>query len=463
MPEKDLREISRPLREQYDKGIAAIQRDNLDYAITILAGVLEQDPAFFDCRQALRAAQLKKAGAPGGFLKKVFGTATTSHLLARGQLELRSDPLAALQTAEQAVTADPYSVAGHKLLAEAALAADFPRTAVLSLELVFKHAPDRDIALRLGEALARAGQPARAEAVLSELARTFPADPEIAQTLKNITAKRTLTEGGYAALEGGGGSYRDVLRDKEEALSLEQEKRSVKAEDAAARLLAEYEARLAREPKDLRLLRSLAELYTQQKQFEKALEYYQRIIAAEGISEPSLERAITDTRLRQYDDALGRLDPQGPDYEAQKSRLEGERQAYELERARKLAEQYPSDLHIRFELGEVYYRAGKLTEAIQEFQKAQANPHRRIQALYHLGQCFMQRGIHDLAARALQNAIREKQGFDDEKKELIYALGVVFEKMKKPEEAMEQFKLIYEADIGYKDVAARVDAYYSKS
>jgi hypothetical protein len=33
--------------------------------------------------------------------------------------------------------------------------------------------------------------------------------------------------------------------------------------------------------------------------------------------------------------------------------------------------------------------------------------------------------------------------------------------MGKKAEAIEQFKLIYEADIGYKDVAAKVDAYYS--
>ena len=33
--------------------------------------------------------------------------------------------------------------------------------------------------------------------------------------------------------------------------------------------------------------------------------------------------------------------------------------------------------------------------------------------------------------------------------------------MDKKEEAIEQFKLIYEVDIGYKDVAAKVDKYYS--
>ena len=73
----------------------------------------------------------------------------------------------------------------------------------------------------------------------------------------------------------------------------------------------------------------------------------------------------------------------------------------------------------------------------------------------------MRRGILDLAARTLQNAVKEKVIFDDEKKELVYTLGCVFEKMKKSGEAIDQFKLIYEVDIGYKDVAAKVDAYYA--
>ena len=57
----------------------------------------------------------------------------------------------------------------------------------------------------------------------------------------------------------------------------------------------------------------------------------------------------------------------------------------------------------------------------------------------------------------------EKPVFDDEKKELIYQLGSILEKMGKKEDAIEQLKQIYEVDIGYKDVAAKVDAYYSGS
>jgi hypothetical protein len=66
-----------------------------------------------------------------------------------------------------------------------------------------------------------------------------------------------------------------------------------------------------------------------------------------------------------------------------------------------------------------------------------------------------------MAASTFQNAIKEKPVFDDEKKELVYQLGSVLEKMNKREEAIEQFKQIYEVDIGYKDVAAKVDAFYS--
>ncbi|MGO9538194.1 MAG: hypothetical protein ACLPYM_13900, partial [Limisphaerales bacterium] len=69
--------------------------------------------------------------------------------------------------------------------------------------------------------------------------------------------------------------------------------------------------------------------------------------------------------------------------------------------------------------------------------------------------------MFDMAARMLQSAIKEKPVFDEEKKVLVYNLGCVLESMGKKEEAIEQLKLIYEIDIGYKDVAAKVDSIYS--
>lgn len=461
MPEKSLSEIPRPLRELYERGMAALQGKNWEYAVTIFTQVLQKEPAFYDCRESLRVCQFKKAESSKSFFRRFLGTARNSPLLAKGQILLRSNPLEALSVAEQILNGDPNSAAAHKLLAEAALEADLPRTAVLSLEIVHKQSPnDKDVALRLGEALSRAGQVAKAEHIYRELERAYPNDPVILQALKNVAAKRTMVEGGYEALSSGEGSYRDILKDKDQAVALEQEQREIKTEDVADRLIREYEARLASEPKNIKLLRSIAELYAQKRDFDRSLEFYNRILGAEGVADPGIERAIMETTVKKFDHAIGQLDPAAPDYAQQKSRLEGEKLDYQIAETKRRADKYPTDLQLRFELGQLCFQAGKLNEAIQEFQRAQANPHVRIACLNLLGQCFARRGMNDLAARTFQNAIKEKFALDEEKKELLYQLGCVLEKMGKKEEAIEQFKHIYEVDIGYRDVAARIDAYY---
>ena len=99
-----------------------------------------------------------------------------------------------------------------------------------------------------------------------------------------------------------------------------------------------------------------------------------------------------------------------------------------LEETRQRVERYPNDLQIRFELGELYFKAGKIKEAMGEFQKAQNNPNKRIQALTYLGQCFAKQGIYPLAVRNLETALKEKLVLDEEKKEIIYALGSVLRK-----------------------------------
>ena len=85
MPEKSLSEIPRPAREQYEKALAAFKIQNFDYAIALFSQVLQKEPGFFDCRQALRATQFKKSGASGGFLKKFGSGFKSSPFIAKGQ------------------------------------------------------------------------------------------------------------------------------------------------------------------------------------------------------------------------------------------------------------------------------------------------------------------------------------------------------------------------------------------
>jgi len=461
MSEKSLNEISRDLRLLFTKGNDALQRDNFDYAVALFNQILAKEPALFECRKALRTAQIKKAGAGRGFFKKMLSNAGSQPMVAKGHMALSKDPAEALSIAEQILNGDPQNSGAHKLVVEAATALELPKTAVLSLEVLVANSPkDRDVAIKYAYALANSGETGRAENILEALYREYPADNDLSQALKDLSARKTMAEGGYEALADGTGSYRDILKDKDEAVLLEQQNRQVKTEDVAERLINEYEARLQAEPRNLKLLRQLAELCTQKKQFDRALGYYEQIKASEVGGDASLDRNIADTMVRKFDNQIAQLDASAPDYADKSAKLEAEKQAYQLAECQKRAERFGSDLQIRFELGQLYFQMGKITEAMKEFQKAQGSPHRRIQALSYLGQCFARRGINDLAASTLQDAIKEKVVFDEEKKELIYLLGCVFEKMAKKEEAIAQFKVIYAADVGYKDVSEKIDAYY---
>ena len=464
MAEKGSNEISRDMRVLFTKGNEALSRENYDYAIALFNQVLEKEPGFFDCRKALREAQFRKAGDGGsGFFKRMLSGAGSSPQVAKARMAMNKNPAEALAIAEQILNGDPNSSAAHHIIVEAAQALDLPHTGVLSLETLLKNSPkDKGLAIEFAEALAASGGDAsRGEQILGELLRSRPGDGDLSKALKNLSARKTMDKGGYSALEGGQGSYRDILKNKQEAVSLEQEKRVVKAEDVAGRLIGEYEARLQTEPKNLKLVRSLAELYTQKKQFDHALALYDRIRNSEMGNDPSLERAIAETVVRRFDHQVELLDPAAPDYAEQSAKIQAEKLNFQITECQKRVEKYPTDLAIRFEMGVLYFQADKFSEAIAEFQKAQQNPHKRGPAMGYLAQCFAKRKMFDLAARTLQNAIKEKPVFDDEKKDLVYNLGCVFESMGKKEEAVEQFKIIYEMDISYKDVAAKVDAFYA--
>jgi predicted Zn-dependent protease len=464
MAEKHLNELPPDLRRLYAKAVEAAQRDNHDYALTLFCQVLKLEPGMFDARKALRAAQAaKSAGASTGFFKKMISSAGSSPQITKAKFALSKNPAEAMAIAEEVLNGDANNPFAHRIIVDAAQALELPQTAVLSLETMVRQSPkDKHLVVEFANTVAQAGvNAAVAEKYLDELIRTTPYDPDLQQAQKNLSAHKTMDEGGYGALEDGKGSYRDILKNKEEAVSLEQEQRSQKTEDVALRLIEEYETRLITEPNNQKLIRSLAELYTQKNQFARALTLYERLRSSELGSDAALDRAIAETTVRQYDFQIAQLNPFDEGTSEKIAAINAEKTAFQLAECQKRVEKYPTDLAIRFELGQLYFAAGKIGEAIAEFQKAQQNAHKRIAAMSFLAQCFAKRGMNDSAVRTLQNAIKEKPAFDEEKKDLIYQLGCVFEKMGKKAEAIEQFLIIYESDVTYRDVGAKVDAHYA--
>jgi lipopolysaccharide biosynthesis regulator YciM len=83
-----------------------------------------------------------------------------------------------------------------------------------------------------------------------------------------------------------------------------------------------------------------------------------------------------------------------------------------------------------------------------------------VPATLSLGRVFKSGGKFDLAAEQLQS-VKEHIGIaDDLKKEVAYELADCFEKMGDSQRAIMEYKTIYAADVTYRDVAEKINAYY---
>jgi tetratricopeptide (TPR) repeat protein len=80
-----------------------------------------------------------------------------------------------------------------------------------------------------------------------------------------------------------------------------------------------------------------------------------------------------------------------------------------------------------------------------------------------LGCCYRELEMLDLAVKQLKEASKEILSMDAMKKEMVYNLGLVYERMGEQEKSVACMKQIYEVDYGYKDVARRVESSYARN
>ena len=92
--------------------------------------------------------------------------------------------------------------------------------------------------------------------------------------------------------------------------------------------------------------------------------------------------------------------------------------------------------------------------------RARQSPNTRGKAMNLLGVCNRELGMVDLAMKQFEAAAKEISTMDLIKKQIVYNLGIVYEKMGEREKSLGCMKQIYEADYGYRDVADRVESFY---
>ncbi len=132
---KTEKELSEAVRSHWLKAVAAIELRNFGYAISLLQGILKQEPQFLTGRQLLRRAEVTKNKSA----KKSFLNISTAPIaVMKAQREIKKDPQRAIEMLEKVLEEEPYNRQANLVLKEAALAADWPEIAVFALQTLLE-------------------------------------------------------------------------------------------------------------------------------------------------------------------------------------------------------------------------------------------------------------------------------------------------------------------------------------
>jgi len=454
--------------------MSAMELKNYPYVLQLTQGLLQSLPEFLDGRKLARRAAIEKAKtAKKGFLSSL-GLSSSSK--AAGLLK-KNDLAGALVELEEFLAEDPRDIQANTLLQEAAMKWTPPmkELAFFALETILEGSPkDKEQLNRFAafcmekDETGNPRDPSRAVDLYNRILAIAPNDLAAIKGSKDASAALTVHKGGWAVAD----SYRDLIKNKEEAVSLEQQSRVVRSEEMIEQQIAELSAAVQEDPTSIDKSRKVAALYEQKEDFENAIAWYRYVLDLTAGADPTIARKISDIQLRQINDAYKAReeflaaspdDPEAPRYRQEMEELAKQRSEFVLSDARERVERNPTDLVAHFELAEALMDADLFQEAIGHLQRARSNPSIRLKAMSKLGQCYVSRNMNDLAAKTFADAISELTAMDSVKKDLLYNLGTVYEGMDKKSEALDCFKQIYEVDYGYRDVAHKVESSYSQS
>lgn len=466
MPVKTEKELSESNRALWLKALAAMELRNFGYAISLLQGILKHEPEFLTGRQLLRRVEVTKQKAGK---KSFFNISTAPIAVMKAQREIKKAPQRAVEMIEKVLEEEPYNRQANFVLKEAAVAAGWPEIGVFALQTLAEENP-RDLKLlhELGQLYHTTGQSEQEVEVYSRITDIDPLDAAALRLGKDASARASMSAGGWTQAE----SYRDLIKDKDVAISLEQQSRIQLTGEALDQQIAEIEAQQKAQPKNVDLARRLGSLYEQRDDIESATRLFQTAVDLTGASDPGLIRKVSELKMRgaereiaAHEEFLATHKTKDAVHAKKMEELlaaKKKRAGILIEETKKRLERNPTDLQLRFELGEHLVNAQRFREAVPELQRARQNPNARLKAMNLLGLCYRELGMLDLAVKQFEEAAREILTMDAMKREIVYNLGIVYERTGDRQKSLNCMKQIYEADYGYKDVAERVESSYQQ-
>jgi len=443
-----------------EKANEALRKKNFDYAISLYHQVLQLKPDHGEARRELRQALVRRAEYKQ--IPRLIALLQGLHQRAGILLgTVLKQPSQVILAAEGYLRNDPRNRNVNHALASALERAGHRNSAVAVWEFLGEDERIGDHALKQAGALYYSmAQLERALGCYETVLKRSPRDSEAEKMRKNLAAEGVLSSGSYDPSR----SSRELIRDSGKQQVLEASQKMVTTEDERALLRTSLEQALESNPADRRARRELAEHHVKHREYAQAISVLEAGLALDPGSYELKER-IGDIRIldleQQIREARKHAEQGDPAAGTDLVDLAREKQDFEIEEFTRRVKEHPTDLDLRFRLGRLLLAAGRIGAAIENFQHSVKDPRRRVDSLIGLGQAFERNDMLDLAQKQFETALESVDGSSDRSVEIVYSLAVLLEKAGGPgdlEQARARFESIYEKDIHYKDVAARLEA-----
>lgn len=469
MPEIALRELSDRVRKHYDNARTAVDRGNYEYAVEICSSILLDQPGCLEVRELLRQAQQsvfakKRQGAIG----KAKAKTVAQGIVIYGKPYLKKNPALAMSYGERALAHDPLNASALSLVAAGAEVLRLYETAVFCLKHICDaDTKDFDLMRRYCEDLIHVGETNQAVAIAERLKRLKPDSSFIQELVKSASVAHSINKGKWAEEEQ---DFRSKLRNEDSSDSLEGDGRLGHDSESARSKAKDLVGAIHQDPQDLDLYKKLIKTYLYAEDYRDALVWIDKAsLLPQANSDVALKQLrseimikATELELQNLSREIERNPERSEENRTRIQELENDLEKLKLEESRKMVEQFPNDYGQRLQFGELLLRTGKVDEAIKQFQVAQRSTSLKVKSCVMLGRSFSKKRLYDLALEQFDRAIAGSPGMDDFKKEVLYESASCCEALKKEEEAIRRYKEIYANDISFRDVAAKIDGYYSE-
>jgi len=459
MPEITENDLQPKLKPLWLKAITAVQASNLDYAISLIQGVLKESPEFLQGRKLLRRCELQLAGGT----KKKGGLFGTGMSLMKLQSNAKKDPLGTLPLIEKELEKDPLNEGVNDLLFDVCLKLELFETAAFALETVRSGNPESAKLLhKLAAFYITREQPTMAAEVYNDIIKHHPNDGVAIKGSKDASARASMQKQKWDE----NADMRTLMRD---VAQFEEIEKSSRAGLTMEQLLERRDSIIERynaDPNHLATVKELAVIYEQLEDWHNAQTFYTwaHTLSNGDVALATKAGVMNDRAIEsdlQHLEAAVAADPDNLDLKAALAARRADRLAEQVQEAQNRVDQNPTDPQLRFELGSALYNLGDFSGAIPHLQQATRNPHIRTKVLLLLGRTFKSKGMFDLSIKQLTDALADLHAMDGTKKEVLYEKGLIHSEMGDKAAALDCFKQIYEVDYGYRDVAQRVESSYS--